>query len=74
MSLSCKATNQGFRSPLYNSHANQIKRAIGKHSLIYCDGNECGTVMDASGQCWDWWLTDEVIDGIWYKIRIEKAV
>lgn len=40
---------------LWNSPSNQIRRKIGRHSLVDV-GHRSGTVRDSDGKCWDWWF------------------
>jgi hypothetical protein len=62
------------QSPLYHNHSNQLRRAIGKFTVVYCGGLAGGTVRDEDGECWDWWFTEEVIPGTKFrKIRIIPA-
>lgn len=58
---------------LYHNHRNQLRRAIGPFSVVYCGGVDGGTVRDESGKCWDWWPTEEVLAGGFKKIRIVAA-
>lgn len=58
---------------LYHSHRNQLRRAVGPYTVVYCGGTDGGTVMDRAGKCWDWWFTDEVIVGNFRKIRVVEA-
>lgn len=46
-----------FHAPLWNSPRNQIRRKVGRYSTVYV-GDHCGTVKDADGKCWDWWMSD----------------
>lgn len=74
MSVAIIEITNGLVGNLYNNTPNQLRRIIGRYETIYCGGPEGGTVRDSSGQCWDWWLTDEVLYGNFRKIRVERAV
>lgn len=53
---------------LYHSPSNQLRRKVGKFSTVYCGGVSGGTVQDRAGKCWDWWPTEEAIDGTPFKV------
>lgn len=58
---------------IYHNHDNQLRRAVGTFTYIYRT-SEGGTVRDQDGKCWDWWPTDEVIEGTNFtRIKIVPA-
>jgi hypothetical protein len=58
---------------LYHNHSNQLRRAVGRHTVIYV-GDRAGTVRDKAGQCWDWWETEQGILGTPFRrIKIVPA-
>lgn len=61
-------------APLYHSHRNQLRRAIGKFAVVYCGGVEGGTVKaESDGKMYDWWFTETVLSGNFKLIRIVEA-
>ncbi len=57
-----------------NNHANQLRRIVGmSFTVIYCGGTTGGTVRDESGKFWDWWPTEEVLEGGFTRIRVVSA-
>lgn len=50
------AENLSQIAPLWNTPHNQLRRKVGRFSVVYCGGVDGGTVRDAKGQCWDWWM------------------
>lgn len=63
------------RGNLYNNPNNQIRRAIGPFNVVYCGGVRGGTVRSLEdGRSYDWWPTEEKIEGNWCKIEIVPAM
>lgn len=57
---------------LYHNHSNQLRRAIGRYSVVHVD-HRSGTVRDSQGRCWDWWETAEMADDHFRRIKIIPA-
>ncbi len=49
-----------FHGNRWNAPSNQLRRRIGEYITTYV-GDRCGTVRDAAGKYWDWWLGDDGI-------------
>ena len=42
---------------LWNTPSNQLRRKLGRYTTTYA-GDRDGTVRDAEGNQWDWWIDD----------------
>ncbi len=57
---------------LYNSPKGQLLQKFGRFETVYV-GDRCGTIKNYEGKYFDWWMTDEVIEGNFKRIEIHPA-
>ena len=51
---------------------NQLKALFGKYTEIFI-ALDCGTVRDEDGKAWDYFQTEEVLEGGFKKLRVFPA-
>ena len=59
------------KGPAFNNTPNQLERSLGQYSVIW-QSMKCGTVR-ANGKCWDYFQTEEVLEGGFKKLLIVPA-